>query len=616
VISNSLRGTALSTLAVFVVVASQVSAAERPFAAPEPDEVLRTLRPTHPRLILDADALRRVKELIRTDEMAGRLFERVKSDAENILTQPPSKYKIPDGKRLLSVSRRVKERIRTMGLVYMIERDTRYRDRIWDELEAAAGFKDWNPSHFLDTAEMTHAFGIAYDWLYDQWTEKQRRVIREAIETYGLRPAMKVYRSGKGWPKNVNNWNQVCNGGIGIGALAIADEKPDLAAEILSEAIHSLPRAMRHYAPDGGGTEGVTYWDYGSRYNILFLSALETALGTDFGLSGVEGFELSGTYQMYMSGADRLSFNFADCSLRRMGTAQHFWMGRKFNRPEFSWFRHTALRDSADRGGALDLMWYDTAGRDFDATSLPLDKYFRGAESVSMRSSWNDPNALVLGIQAGDTSNLGGHRHLDLGTFILEAQGQRWAIDSGVEHETYMRHIHGNPKWAYYRVRAEGHNTLVINPDDGPDQNPKAIATIIDFESTPDGATAVVDLTDAYDGRARHVVRTFSMIDRARVTVTDEVKAGKPADLWWFMHTEAEVDIDADGKRAVLRKGGKEFSARIVEPREARFSVMKAKPMAGSPDPKPQEDNRGRRKLVIHLAEVTDLKLSVSLGGS
>ena len=57
-----------------------------------------------------------------------------------------------------------------------------------------AAFPDFNPRHFLDTAEMTHALAIAYDWLYDQWSESQRATIRKAIVELGLKPGMRVYR--------------------------------------------------------------------------------------------------------------------------------------------------------------------------------------------------------------------------------------------------------------------------------------------------------------------------------------------------------------------------------------------------------------------------------------
>jgi len=486
-----------------------------------------------------------------------------------------------------------------------------YVERVWTEISAAAAFKDWNPSHFLDTAEMTHAFAIAYDWLYEQWTDEQRRVMREAIIAKGLKPAMKVYEGGRGWAAGWNNWNQVCNGGIGVGALAIADEQPDLCTEILQYALKSIPRPMEHYAPDGAGTEGVTYWDYGSRYNIIFLSSLETALGTDFGLAQIDGFAQSGTYQLYMAGADRMSFNFADCGLRRMSTPMHFWMGRKFGRPEYSWYRFSEIADPDRNGGVLDLLWYDASGRDFDPSTLRLDKHYRVAECASMRSAWNDPDALVIGIQSGDSRNLSGHRHLDLGSFILEALGERWIPDLGSEGQTYQKHKHGNPRWYYYRLRAEGHNTLVINPGEGPDQEPKAKSRILKFESEPDRAVAVVDLTEAYADHAKSVQRTISMVDRSHVTITDEIEMHAAGEVWWFAHTPAEAKLSDDGTAATLSRNGKELSVQIAEPAGATFSVLPAEALPTSPTVAEQASNSNYRKLAIHLTDVTQLRLTV-----
>jgi hypothetical protein len=257
----------------------------------------------------------------------------------------------------------VKERVQTLALVYWLERDRHYLDRLWKEVESAAGFKDWNPSHFLDTAEMTYAFGIAYDWFHSSWSDPQRRTLRQAIVDLGLKPGLQVYQSARGWHTNVNNWNQVCNGGLSIGALAIADEEPELAEKILEHALRSVPLAMNHYAPDGAGTEGATYWDYGARYNILMLASLQTALGKDFGLARNDIFSKSGAYQIYLSGANRLAFDFADCGLRRLSTPMHFWMARQYRLPEYSWFRLSEIDRPEEHGSFLDFLWYDGSGR-------------------------------------------------------------------------------------------------------------------------------------------------------------------------------------------------------------------------------------------------------------
>ena len=56
------------------------------------------------------------------------------------------------------------------------------------EMNAAAAFKDWNPARWIDTAEMTHAFAIGYDWLYNALTPEERGTIREAIVTKVFNP--------------------------------------------------------------------------------------------------------------------------------------------------------------------------------------------------------------------------------------------------------------------------------------------------------------------------------------------------------------------------------------------------------------------------------------------
>jgi hypothetical protein len=209
--------------------------------------------------------------------------------------------------------------------------------------------------------------------------------------------------------------------------------------------------------------------------------------------------------------------------------------------------------------------------------------------------------------------NLGGHRHLDLGSFIVDAQGERWITDSGVEHESYMTHRNKIPRPDFYRVRAEGHNVPVLNPGKGPDQNPRAVAKIVKFDSTTQQAEAVVDLSQAYDAAAGRVVRTFTLQDRKRLVVTDELSARQPAELWWFLHTEARVALSDQGHTATLTRDGKTFTVQLQEPAAAAFEVMDCKPLPTSPNPHPQADNRGRRKLAVHLTNVETTRLRVTM---
>lgn len=176
-----------------------------------------------------------------------------------------------------------------------------------------------------------------------------------------------------------------------------------------------------------------------------------------------------------------------------------------------------------------------------------------------------------------------------------------------------MTHKHKNPRHAYYRVRAEGHNVPVLNPSKEPDQNPKAIAKITRFVSEPKQALATVDLSEAYQPHASRVLRTFTLQERKQLLVTDEISATKPSELWWFLHTEAKVALSEDKRTATLTQNGKNFIVRLEEPKDAVFSVMECKPLPSSPNPEKQASNVKRQKLTVHLNGVQAIRVQVSM---
>ena len=600
----------LAPLPKYIHLSSSVTTPEpdsQPIPIPPAADILKSLRPEHPRLFAtraDFDAL---KQRIAAEPTLKSWLATLRQQAQRILNEPPSKYEIPDGLRLLHVSRRVLSRVQTLGLLYRLDGDRRYADRAWNELEAAADFPDWNPRHFLDTAEMTHAFAIGYDWLHDAWTPQKRDLIRSAMIEKGLKPAQNVYRGNpkpsSPWNRMHHNWNQVCNGGIGIGALALADEEPALAGELLSSGLNSIQLAMREFAPDGAWAEGPGYWNYATTYNIDLLAALRTALGTDFGLTKIPGFAECGTFPLYITGPLAKTFNYADGGDGAIRAPHMFWLAHAFDRPEYATYQQSLATPHP-----LDLLWWHAP---FARAAAPsLDKYFRVAEVVTLRSAWQDRNAVFVGFKAGD--NKANHSNLDLGSFVLDAHGVRWALDLGADDYNLPGYF-GNRRWSYYRMRAEGHNTLVINPDEEPDQPPSAATRIARFESKPERAFAIADLTPAYARHTRRVERGIALLDRKRVLVQDEIQAERPAEVWWFMHTKSAVQIAADGASATLSEGNTRLRVTVLSPPDARLTVRDAVPLPLSPQPEGQNANKGIRKLTIQLASVTDARLTVLL---
>jgi hypothetical protein len=567
------------------------------------------LKKTHPRLLVTPDDFARVKQLIRENVLARRWYDKLRQEAQKILVNLPCGYRTKGSEKvILEASRTVLRRVYLLAFFQRLEGGNRYAQRLWQELASAARFPDWHPDHFLDTAEMTHAFAIAFDWLYDNWSPEQRTVLAQAITDKGLKPGLRAYQGAEKfnwWVKSPYNWNQVCNGGLVLGALAVFEACPELAAQVLQGALRSLPRALAKFAPDGGGCEGPLYWGYATFYHTLFLAALETALGRDFGLPETHGYEATGYFPLYVTGPRDRTFNYADADELIYWTAQMFWLARRFQQPVFAWFARRI-----NKIHPLDLLWFEPRGLSPREAGLPLDRYFRGVEVATFRSSWDDPQAVFVGFKAGD--NRAGHSHLDLGSFILEAQGVRWALDLGGDDYNLPGYF-DRTRWDYYRLRAEGHNTLALNPGSGPDQDPEASAAIFRFRSAPDLALAIADLTPAYAPQAQRVWRGLSLVSRRQVLIQDEIKAEKPVEVLWALHTAAEVRLSPDNRTAYLSYGGAHLAAHILSPPEAVFKLLPARPGPLSPHPKGQADNRGVSKLAIHVKEVQDLRLAVEL---
>lgn len=546
-----------------------------------PDAMLKTLRREHPRLIAVADDTTRVRKLIQDHPAAAAIYRRLTGEADKLLPLPPVERRLErrSSPSMLEVSRKVVDRIYTLATVYRIGGDRRYAERATREMLAVADFSDWNPRVFLDTAEMTYAFAIGYDWLYDAIPDAQRKTIRQALVEKGLREGERAYKKDASWTKARHNWNLVCNGSLAVGALAVAEDEPELAENILRKAVALTPIALAEYAPDGAWGEGPGYWSYATHYAVYMMAALDSALGKDFGLSASPGFSATGEFCMHMIGPTGLAFNFADGSPGMKRVAPLYWLAGKFDQPLLAWYKREQLPGTSP----LDLWWYDARGA--RPADLPKDRLFRHVDVAFLRSAWFDPQAVFVGFKAGD--NKVNHGHLELGTFVLDALGRRWVVAPGSDSYSLPGYF-GSQRWSYYRANTQGQNTLLI---DAKNQNPKAVAPITAFLSTPDRAHVVADLSDAYAGQAERVRRGVALLARCQVLVQDEIDGLRGAEVAWQVHTQAQIELH--GKRAVLRQGKETLQAQIVAPVDAEFRVEDVHL------PAPQRPMPDVRKLVI-----------------
>jgi hypothetical protein len=573
-------------------------------AVTDSSAILATLDKSHPRLMLKEKDLEGLKKRYATDKVLQKCLKDALKEADTYLEEPMLKHE-KIGPRLLHVSRACLHRIYALGLAYRWTGEEKYAKKAVENLLTVCAFNDWNPSHFLDTAEMSHAVGVGYDWLYSYLDADTREKIKAGLIKNGLEPGLAAYEK-QGWSKSEHNWNQVCNGGMIVGALAIAESEPKFAEKIIPAAIASLPHALNSYAPDGAWGEGPGYWSYATHYTAYGLTALQTALGKDFGLLQIEGLAKTGDFPIYMTGPTGLYLNFADCGEEssRMPMPCMFWLARSFSNPLFAEDEHAMLTNYT--ASPQHIVWYVPAPQQ-KPPSKDLGRYFRGPVEIAVfRSSWDYPEALFVGVKAG--YNQVNHGHLDLGNFELDALGVRWARDLGSDNYNmpgYWDKKTGGQRWSYYRLNSKSHNVPLLG---GENQEPMAEAKFIKFEFKKSSAFVIVDLTGTYKKFAGKVTRGVAMVqERRAVLVQDEFEIENPCELVWGMTTDAQVSIKEKGV-ATLALEGKELIARVLSPAGAEFVVESAEQKA------PEKTNRGVRRLIVRLPEAKgSVRLAVLL---
>lgn len=546
---------------------------------------LKNLRPEHPRLMVVKEDWARLKQTIQTDPLAAGWYKSLYQEAEGVLTEKPVQRVFRGGRTLLDESRRVLHRVTRLAAIYRLSGEARFALRAKTEMLTAAAWVDWNESVFLDTAEMAAALAIGYDWLYDYLSAADRKTIRTAIVEKGLKHSLPIYEKNSGWAKVKHNWNLVCNGGMTVGALAVAEDEPKLAEQIIKAALKSIPVAMATFAPDGGWDEGPGYWNYATKYIVFHLASLQTALGSDFGVKKSPGFAQTGFYYMQFNGPANKNFNFADAHSGVQEAPQLMWLAANCNQPAYAVYR---LNQAKKKPSIFDLLWY--APLKETKVQLPLNTVFRTVDVAFLRSSWDDPKALYVGFKGGD--NKANHCHLDLGSFVFDALGYRWAEDLG--GDSYgLKGYFGKERFTYYRTRTESHNTLLL---DGKNQE-LVKAPIIALSNQPERSFAVADLTAAYGANALSVKRGIAMLAGKSVLVQDEIETRAPAEVVWNFLTRAK--IKADATTALLTQGEATVRATILSPKNARFEII---PAAA---PKPQAQQPDVQNLTVRLGEKT-----------
>ncbi len=577
-------------------------------------EAYKSVNKSHPRIQAVSSDFDKIKSEINTNSIAADWSDALSEYAESASSKANIVYSFKDSNPMLLDAQNTLNDVYTLCMAYKISGNKAYLNKVWNIMNNIGSFGDWMPSNHLTVAEMSTAAAVAYDWLYDDFTDEQRKYIEEAVYKNAIYDYILMYRDGNSPMANAadNDMNHsvVCNSGAFVTAMAFMDVYPEECKLIAQEALRGINKILYRFAPNGAWFEGPGYWKYTMQYLTKLIQTAENSLGTDYDISKAEGIPVSQKYILAMQ-SDIAMFNYGDAGANNVFAPEVMYLSKLGNDAESinGLLKLSGLKFGSGPDYALALLWYD--GQSVPSEISNKDFYFPGEEVASMRDSWNSTNETYLGIRAGKPSET--HSDLDAGTFVFDSSGVRWAKDYGAGDYGsfgYWDNTENGGRWKNFTKRAEAHNILVINPGAGNEFPVNYDTKITHFESNNNEAIAVMNLTSAQSRNATKAIRGFFYTDnRKSVVVRDEVSLKTDSELYWFMQTDADVAVKDNG--AVLSYGGKKMNLEFVTNAESsKIYATDAVPLESSDV---VYNNAKGKRIAIKLTAKGDVNITVKL---
>ncbi|WP_307759362.1 metallophosphoesterase [uncultured Mediterranea sp.] len=538
--------------------------------------------PQHPRLLFTSNEEIQVRKLIKENQEAQELARFLKNRADSLITLAQIPYEMNRYGNMLYTSRAYVERLGILALAYRLYGEKKYLNAAEQTLQWVCNYPNWDPKHYLDTAEMTTAVAIAYDWLYTALPASTKKLVKKSIYKNAISRVLQEYEKGGpgSWAKRETNWNVVCNTGMVLGALAVAEDYPQEARTILENAARFMPNCLKHFAPDGVCYEGPSYWGYTASYLSLYLKAV-TDNGGDKGkigqLPGIEHTALY--YKRTLSPTGRI-FNFANAHEEALNTPAFFLFSKLYHQSEVAeWYRGEIKKTIRQQQPLhqlfyLSLPWYDNTHPNPLAALPKLEVYHNSINDIIVvNGKRNVQGSIFLTAKGGEPMQA--HQQMDCGTFVLESEGVRWTDDLGSDDYNlpgFWDYKPGGQRWKYFRNNNLSHNTISINHQV---QYAAGKAFVCEEKTDIDQPYAKLDMTSLYKNQAESVFRTFTLTDDQTVEVKDEIKlSDTQSTVSWSVITKATVETN--GNKAHLTHNGKHFYIQIVSPTNATFTSRPA----------------------------------------
>ena len=515
------------------------------------------------------------------------------------------------------------ENLPTIAFAYQITGNTKYLDFAYAWIMALGEWNHWGPSYMENCSTAVANVAIAYDWIYNgcKANSYDTNALASIIYRLGVHDGyvsssgnlcehprtladMSAYVNSKD-STNAINASSMILASLAILDYASAETVLEGDENVYNETIYLIgnnivnlsENGLDIYAPDGAYIESALHWEKATTSFFHMTMALISATGSDYGFMDTWGIDRTCYYAIHIESSDGFIWNYHDGGmagdeLASLNTDVFNFVGKYFEDA-------TLLKARADQiakgkeASIYDLIFYPFDGIK-NAGELELDYVMDGIQGFVTRSDW-EPGAIYAGLMGGPNSATNGQ--LDSGNFIYYNKGISWIMDLGGENPNLASYNASNTRYKHYRASAEGQNVISMirvsssnaSADGAFDaamisgQALTGNGQLTNYYSNEFGSYAILDNKSCYLSKITTANRGVLLTNnRNTVVLQDEFAFHLIETFIWTLHTQAQIELSADGRTAYLSQSAPDGSfytlrASIVsQRRDFVFSVKEA----------------------------------------
>ena len=330
----------------------------------------------------------------------------------------------------------------------------------------------------------------------------------------------------------------------------------------------------------GDNNEGLSYWGYGLLFIIDYADMMKAVC--DINLYEHPWLSQTARFLMYGNPPNGWWVSFGDSGMPNHGARKGPAQTKR-------------VRDLALRTRDPYALWYSGERETVDGITprppvdLPQSIHYRHIGWVIFNTSIVDGrDGVTVAMHSG--TYYAGHQHPDQNSFVINAYGDKLAIDGGY-YDWY-----GSPHFKAYSMTTLAHNTLLVDGEGQAACKHGADGRVTAYFDSPGYGYTVGDASDPeiYGGKLKQFGRRLLFIKPSFVVVHDLVaSATGPAKVDWMLHALSPIETDKTKKSFRFKHENAALCGRFLAPVDVGLNVSKGFPVEPvnrySTDPVPKE---------------------------